>query len=99
MIRVERKLQTLKEILSQSPDFNLVDAFRLLTKQASDEILDKMQLKDFLANKSANSINLSNEDLYLLMRRLDKEFKGYASFEEFAKLFIPLDERYSSVLL
>ncbi len=39
------------------------------------------------------------DDLYLAVRRIDKEAKGYITFAQFVDEFLPLEPVYSQMLL
>jgi len=68
------------------PDYNLVDAFRVITcklpNSINRDIIDEDSLKWFLLNFSPkkNYTTFTEEEISLVMKRLDKEKKGFVTF-------------------
>jgi Ca2+-binding EF-hand superfamily protein len=91
---LEKELETAKINLSQKPDFNLFDAFRIFDVD-SRGFVTHTDLKYGL-----NDIGVfpSNEELDLFFKRYDKNMDSRIRFSEFCDAFTPTDSYYSTLL-
>jgi len=93
-LAIDAELEETKMNLCMQADFNLFDAFKFLDINAKGSI-SLYELKsglEFLQQK------VNAEHLILLMRRYDNDLNGSLSFEEFSKMFTPLNEKYAELL-
>jgi hypothetical protein len=98
-IFLERELESAKVELSLKPDFNLLDAFKMidlnnsgvLSLQELSENLNRMFEIDTL---SVNGL----ENMQLFLRRYDTNRDGRLSLAEFCKAFTPLGREYAGLV-
>jgi len=93
-IQIEKELEVAKQDLSLRPDFNLLDFFRTFDiggrgSISSGELAEGMKRYSIFANK---------EELYLLLRRFDKDNDGKLKFSDFAEAFTCKQQEYANLL-
>jgi Ca2+-binding EF-hand superfamily protein len=92
----ERELQFLrdieyrKEALVSRPDFNLLDAFRLVD-QLNDSSLSRDAVRRYLMTCGFNPLS---EDIEAFMRRIDKDQDEKVSYLEFVDCVLPAEPYY-----
>ena len=88
LMEVESKIEDAKINLSQNPDFNCEDVFRLF--EANDKgYLDENDIK-----KGLNSIgvNPSDFEIKLLMKRFDLQKNGNINYADFFDMIVPFEK-------
>jgi len=93
-IQIEKELEVAKQDLSLRPDFNLLDFFRTFDVDgrgsiSSGELSEGMKRYGIFANK---------EELYLLLRRFDKDNDGKLKFSDFTEAFTCKQQEYANLL-
>ncbi len=93
-IQIEKEIEVAKQDLSLRPDFNLLDFFRTFDVDgrgsiSSGELAEGMKRYSIFANK---------EELYLLLRRFDKDNDGKLKFSDFAEAFTCKQQEYANLL-
>jgi len=93
-IQIEKELEVAKQDLSLRPDFNLLDFFRTFDIDgrgsiSSGELAEGMKRYGIFANK---------EELYLLLRRFDKDNDGKLKFSDFTEAFTCKQQEYANLL-
>ena len=83
----ELEIEKLRQrLVRECPEFNTVDAFRLLDLQGNGEV-NKEQLIDSLENEIGVQFTEAEFDLFFW--HFDKEQKGCLRYSEFCEAFIP----------
>ena len=80
-IFLERELESAKIELTLKPDFNLVDGFKMLDTSNKGH-LTSSDLIDSLVN-ILGVREVTNDDIYLLLRRYDVKSTGKIYFKEY----------------
>jgi Ca2+-binding EF-hand superfamily protein len=93
-IALENELEDAKNRLALQSDFNLPDAFDLLDRHLLGS-LTSSELADSLAS---NSIYAISEDVYLFVKRYDRNLDGRIHFSEFSEAFTPKNASYATTL-
>jgi len=93
-IQIEKELEIGKQDLALRPDFNLLDFFRLFDLEgrgsiSSSELADGMKKFGIYPNK---------EELYLLLRRFDKDNDGKLKFSDFTEALTCKQQEYANLL-
>ena len=93
-ISLEKELEDAKIRLSSYPDFNLMDAFQMLDKEAkgwitAPELVDTLMDIGLYAHR---------EDVYLFVRRYDRDSDGRFLYSDFCDAFTPKSAYHSSTL-
>ena len=91
MIKSERAMEDKKVRLAGRPDFNLQDAFQLLDRHAVGSVTGP-QIIEALASFG---IHVHKEDVYLWVRRYDKDNDGRVLFSDFSDAFTPANNAAS----
>jgi len=94
MVYLEREVEVAKEDLALKSDFNLFDAFRLFDKEGNGTIsAGEIEL-------GLNNLGLypSKDQLYLLVRKFDRDSDTILSFCDMCEGFIPMQEEYIKLL-
>lgn len=91
-INLENELEDAKNRLALQPDFNLPDAFDLLDKNLFGS-LSATELSDSLAS---NGIYTVSEDVYLFVKRYDRNYDGRLNYSEFSEAMMPKNASYST---
>lgn len=91
-INLENELEDAKNRLALQPDFNLPDAFDLLDKNLFGS-LSAAELSDSLAS---NGIYTVSEDVYLFVKRYDRNYDGRLNYSEFSEALMPKNASYST---
>ena len=84
---LERELEDAKLRLADAPDFNLTDAFQMLDKM-SKGFLTGPELHDVLAEFGCFP---HKDDVYLFIRRYDRDSDGRILYSDFCDAFTPKD--------
>lgn len=87
-IRLELEMDEAKHRLAQQPDFNLMDAYQMLDKFSkgwvtAPEIIESLGELGAYPHK---------DDVYLFVRRYDKDGDGRILYSDFCDAFTPSDE-------
>jgi len=93
-INLDRETEKAKNELATQPDFNLVDIFRLFDIETKG-FIDKYELEDGL---SLFQIFPSEKELYLLMKRFDKDGDGRIRCSDFCRMLMPIQDGYAEML-
>ena len=80
-IFLERELESAKIELTLKPDFNLVDGFKMMDT-TNKGYLTSSDLVDSLVN-TLGVREVTNDDIYLLLRRYDVKSSGRIHFREY----------------
>jgi Ca2+-binding EF-hand superfamily protein len=84
-IALETELEDAKNRLALQPDFNVPDAFDLVDRHILGNV-SATQLSDSLA---VNGIYTVSEDVFLFVKRYDRNFDGRLSYGEFQDALMP----------
>jgi len=90
LINLEREVEFAKQDLALRSDYNLLDAFRLFDKKGKGIIT----VKEFENVFCEFDLYPSKEDVYLLIKRLDRDGDGKLKFTEFTAGFAPVQKEY-----
>lgn len=93
-IALENELEDAKNKLALQPDFNLPDAFDLLDRHMFSS-LSATELSDSLA---LNGVYTISEDVFLFVKRYDRNGDGRISYAEFSDAFMPKSASISTSL-
>ncbi len=93
-ITLENELEDAKNRLALQPDFNLPDAFDLLDRHLFSS-LSATELSDSLA---VNGVYTISEDVFLFIKRYDRNGDGRISYAEFSDAFMPKSASISTSL-
>lgn len=93
-IQLEKELEIKKQDLALRPDFNLLDFFRIFDIEgrgsiSSSELSEGMKKFGIYPNK---------EELYLLLRRFDRDNDGKLKFSDFTEAFTCKQQEYANLL-
>jgi len=93
-IDLDKQLENQKNDLAMRSDFNLLDAFRFFDIHGKGYIT-KSELKE---GYNQFDIYPTNNELYLVMRKFDKDNDGLLRFADFCEFFSPKQTEYASIL-
>jgi len=93
-IALENELEEAKNRLALQPDFNVPDAFDLLDRHHFNS-LSSSELSDSLAS---NGIYTVSEDVFLFVKRYDRNFDGRLGYTEFQDAIIPKSASLATTL-
>ena len=93
-INLEKELEDAKIRLVIQPDFNLMDAFQMLDKSAKGWITAS-ELVDVLSELGTYA---HRDNVYLFVRRWDKNSDGRLRYSEFCDAFTPKSSSHSLTL-
>ena len=93
-ITLENELEDAKNRLALQPDFNLPDAFDLLDRHLFST-LSATELSDSLA---VNGVYTISEDVFLFIKRYDRNADGRINYAEFSDAFMPKSASISTSL-
>ena len=79
-----------QRLISESPEFNAVDAFRKLDTDARGQVTSE-QLQRALVNEIG--LDYDNYSLDLLFLHFDKDQKGALKYSEFCEAFVPKSQQ------
>eukprot|EP01017_Pseudomicrothorax_dubius_P032921 TRINITY_DN4358_c0_g1_i16.p1 TRINITY_DN4358_c0_g1~~TRINITY_DN4358_c0_g1_i16.p1 ORF type:complete len:500 (+),score=121.60 TRINITY_DN4358_c0_g1_i16:61-1500(+) len=90
IIRLEKELELVKEDLALQPDFNLIDAFRMI------DVKNRGFVQPSAIQRELGRLGLSpsKEQVYLLVKRFNAVGDGRLLFVEFAEMIAPVSEEY-----
>ena len=90
-INVERELENAKISLTQTPDFNVFDAFRIFDMDSRGWI----SLTDLKIGLNEIGVYPDHEELSLFFKRYDRDMDNRLRFSEFSDAFTPIDNYYA----
>jgi len=90
LINLEREVEFAKQDLALRSDYNLMDAFRLFDRKGKGIIT----VKEFENVFQEFDLYPAKEDIYLLIKRLDRDGDGKLKFTEFTAGFAPVQKEY-----
>jgi len=90
LISLEREVEFAKQDLALRSDYNLMDAFRLFDRKGKGIIT----VKEFENVFQEFNLYPAKEDIYLLIKRLDRDGDGKLKFTEFTAGFAPVQKEY-----
>ena len=90
-INVERELENAKISLTQTPDFNVFDAFRIFDMDSRGWI----SLTDLKIGLNEIGVYPDHEELALFFKRYDRDMDNRLRFSEFSDAFTPIDNYYA----
>ena len=93
-INLENELEDAKNRLALQPDFNLPDAFDLLDRH----LLGTLTSGDLTDSLAANGVYVVSEDVFLFVKRYDRNLDGRVSYHEFSDAFMPKSASLSTTL-
>ncbi len=93
-IRHEKELEDAKIRLAAQPDFNLMDAYQMIDKHNKGWVT-AADLTDALADYG---LYPHKDDVYLFVRRYDRDSDGRVLYSDFCDAFCPKDSLSSSIL-
>ena len=93
-IALENELEDAKNRLALQPDFNLPDAFDLLDRYN----LGSLSATDLSDSLAANGVYALSEDVFLFVKRYDRNSDGRIAQSEFSDAFIPKNASYATTL-
>eukprot|EP00825_Cyclidium_porcatum_P037438 TRINITY_DN4131_c0_g2_i1.p1 TRINITY_DN4131_c0_g2~~TRINITY_DN4131_c0_g2_i1.p1 ORF type:complete len:464 (+),score=64.82 TRINITY_DN4131_c0_g2_i1:336-1727(+) len=93
-ISISREIDDLKKELAIRKDFNLFDAFKVfdknsrgyLTKFETEQVLNSMQIYP------------TDEQMYLLFKKMDKDQDGFLTYAEFCSAILPQNQTYQEII-
>lgn len=94
IISLERELETSKVTMTNKPDFNLHDAFRIFDVDYRGYV-SSADVREGLA---AVGVYPTSDEVDLFLSRYDQNKDGRLSFAEFSDAFLSNDAYYSSML-
>ena len=95
-IFLERELESAKIELTLKPDYNLLDAFRMLDNSGKGHITPTSLLESLWKLHKLDDI--TQDDVFLFFRRYDSKSKGMLSFHDFCQAVTPLSKEYAVLL-
>ena len=93
-IRLELELESAKEDLANQPDFNLMDAYQVIDKFSKGWVTAP-EIVDSLGELGAYP---HKDDVYLFVRRYDKDGDGRILYSDFCEAFTPDRESVAQAL-
>jgi Ca2+-binding EF-hand superfamily protein len=93
-IALENELEDAKNRLSLQPDFNLPDAFDLLDRYN----LGSLSANDLSDSLAVNGVYALSEDVFLFVKRYDRNADGRIASSEFSDAFMPKNASYATTL-
>jgi len=93
-IQLEKELEAGKQDLALRPDFNMLDFFRTFDVNARGNISSI----EFDEGMKKYGVYANKEELFLLMRRLDRDNDGKLKFSDFNEAFSCKQQEYASLL-
>ena len=93
-ISLEKELEDAKVRLALQPDFNLMDAFQMLDRTAKGYVRG-LELADVLSDLGTYAYK---DNVYLFVRRYDKNTDGRLLYSEFCDAFTPKTSSHSITL-
>jgi len=93
-IQLEKELELIKQDLSLRPDFNLLDFFRTFDIEARGTISSN----EFNEGLKKFGVYPTKEQLYLFLRRFDKDNDGKLRFSDFTEVFTCKQQEYATLL-
>lgn len=93
-IKLDKEIEMAKQDLALRPDFNLFDTFRMFDK------LEKGSITSAELQETLNELQIypTKEELYLFVRRFDKDSDGKIRFSDFVEAMSPKQAEYKSLL-
>lgn len=86
-------------MIETCPDFNLVDAFRLLDRDGRGSI-DALNIRNAFEDSEVLDLpQMTQEDVELFIARYDRDNDRKISFLEFSMAFSPIDPFYKEKLV
>ena len=93
-MRMEKELEEARTRLAEQPDFNLMDAFQMIDKFSkgwvtAPELVESLSELGSFPHK---------DDVFLFVRRYDRDCDGRLLYTDFCDAFKPADEIVASAL-
>lgn len=99
IIFLERDLESAKVELALKPDFNLIDAFKMLDMEDRGYISHQDLAVKLHRYFEIDTLSLHGEEnLYLFMKRFDPSMSGRLTFAELCRAFTPIAKEYASLV-
>jgi len=89
-----KRLDEKRACLTLRYDFCLTEIFNMINKRNAQQI----SLDDLISWGQSNGLNLSNEDLSIILSRYDRDKDECLSFKEFTEIFAPISSEYRKKL-
>ena len=93
-VLLDKDLEVAKQDLALRPDFNILDFFRTFDEEDSGA-LGSAEVE---AGMRRYGIYPNREELYLFVRRFDKDNDGKLRFSDFAEMVTPKQQEYAALL-
>ena len=93
-IQLENELEDAKNRLALQPDFNVPDAFDLLDRYN----LGSLTATEFADSLASNGIYTASEDVFLLVKRYDRNLDGRLNYSEFQDALMPKSASHATSL-
>jgi len=93
-IELDKDLESIRIDLALRRDFNLLDTFKFFDLEGAGSI-GKRDLKNGL---NELSVFPTNDELYLVLRKFDKDNDGLLRFSDLSEILTPKDAEYAEVL-
>jgi Ca2+-binding EF-hand superfamily protein len=93
-IALENELEDAKNRLALQPDFNLPDAFDLLDRYN----IGSLSANDLSDSLALNGVYALSEDVFLFVKRYDRNADGRIAQSEFSDAFMPKNASYATSL-
>lgn len=95
LVDLERHIENAKIKLSEHPDFNLYDAFKLFDQLGKGSLTITEVATGLI---KVIGVVPSSADIELFFQRYDRDRDGHLRFSEFCDAFVPYDRNYSQML-
>eukprot|EP01017_Pseudomicrothorax_dubius_P035761 TRINITY_DN5056_c0_g1_i1.p1 TRINITY_DN5056_c0_g1~~TRINITY_DN5056_c0_g1_i1.p1 ORF type:complete len:597 (+),score=162.32 TRINITY_DN5056_c0_g1_i1:82-1872(+) len=93
-VSMDKEVERLKQDLALRVDFNLMDAFHYFDEEGKGFV----HLSRFESKLQSLGIYPNRDDVYLLIRRYDKDNDGRLRFSDFVEMISPKTSEYSLLL-
>ena len=93
-LRMEKELEEARTRLAEQPDFNLMDAFQMVDKYSKGWIT----APELVESLSELGSFPHKDDVFLFVRRYDRDCDGRLLYTDFCDAFKPADEIVASAL-
>jgi Ca2+-binding EF-hand superfamily protein len=94
IINLEREVELAKQDLALRADYNVFDTFRLFDKKGKGSV----SVSEIEEGFNDLGIFPNKEDLYLFIRRFDRDGDGRLRFTDFSDAFNPIQQEYYKLI-